>query len=118
MAKAQITTPDGISIKLEGTPAEISSFVENLKENAQAASSSKRGRSKTKTARPALTSLVESLIDGGFFKKPQGLASIRSALAEMGHHYPVTTLSGAMLTLVRRRELRRIKTNKVWTYVR
>jgi hypothetical protein len=118
MAKAQITTPQGISIKIEGTPAEIASVVDDLTEKARKEGSTKSGRAKSKTARPSLTTLIESLIDGGFFKKPRGLADVRNALAEMGHHYPVTTLSGAMLSQVRARQLRRIKSNKVWTYAR
>jgi hypothetical protein len=118
VAKAQITTPQGISVRIEGTPAEIASVVDDLRKKHRDDSSAKPTRANTKTARPTLTNLVESLIDGGFFKKPQGLAGIRSALAEMGHHYPVTTLSGAMLNLVRTRQLRRIKSNKVWTYAR
>jgi len=64
-----------------------------------------------------LVDLIASLVDGGFFKKPRDLASIRTALAEMGHHYPVTTLSPIMLRLVRKRNLRRIKEQKRWVYV-
>lgn len=74
-------------------------------------------RGKAKQGRVLLVDLLSSLIDGGFFKKPRDLASIKSALAEMGHHYPVTTLSPVMLRLVRRRSLRRIREQKRWMYV-
>jgi predicted transcriptional regulator len=62
-------------------------------------------------------SLIIDLIDGGFFKKPKGLSSIKSTLEEQGHYYPVTTLSPVVLRLVRKRQLRRIKDKKRWQYV-
>jgi hypothetical protein len=116
MAKAQITTPEGVSIKVEGTPDEIVNLIAELKKRDGTRTAT--GRSRSKLPRSSVTALVESLIDGGFFKKPRGLAEVKDALAEMGHHYPVTTLSGVMLKQVRRRNLRRLKTNKVWTYAR
>lgn len=116
MAKAQITTPDGFAIKIDGTPAEIVKLVADLKRQEEKEPNARRGKRKPQTT--SLTGLVESLIDGGFFKKPRGLAEVKDALAELGHHYPVTTLSGIMLNLTRARSLRRLKTNKVWTYAR
>lgn len=118
MAKAQVTTPSGVSVKVEGTPAEILTIVQDLeKEQAKEA----RPASKAKAARlwktrSALTDLISSLRDGGFFKTPRDLGTIKAALAQAGHHYPVTTLSGAMLTKVRSRELRRIKEKGRWLY--
>jgi len=61
--------------------------------------------------------LVSELIDGGFFKKPKELSAIKIALQEQGHFYPITTLSGVLLRLVRKRDLRRIKDKKRWLYV-
>src|SRR5437667_328199 len=74
------------------------------------------GRTRKTVQRVQLVDLVDSLIDGGFFKTPRDLAAVRAALAQMGHHYPITTLSGAMLRKVRRRELRRLKQDKRWVY--
>lgn len=113
MAKAQITTPDGMSIKIEGTPAEIAAMVADLK-----------GDQKSEIARPraskvqprSLIHLIEMLITNGFFSHPRALSDIKAALAEMGHHYPVTTLSPAMLRQVRKRNLRRLSENKRWVY--
>ena len=116
MAKAQITTPQGIHVKIEGTPAEITEVVHDLETKSKKAAPERR-RGKAKQGRVLLVDLIGSLIDGGFFKKPRDLGSIRTALAEMGHHYPVTTLSPSMLRLVRRRSLRRIKEQKRWVYV-
>ncbi len=115
MAKAQITTPEGINIKVEGTPKEISAIVEELKRRS-ADSGPGRRRGKGKSGRVLLVDLIGSLRDGGFFKKPKDLAGIKGALEEMGHHYPVTTLSPAMLKLVRKRNLRRLREKGRWLY--
>jgi hypothetical protein len=115
VAKAQIKTPKGISINVEGTPKEIAAIVEDLKKQSAAPQESGR-RAKSKPGRVLLVDLIGSLRDGGFFKKPKDLASIKGALAEMGHHYPVTTLSPVMLKLVRKREFRRIREKGRWLY--
>ncbi len=115
MAKAQITTPEGINIKIEGMPEEILAVIQDLKKKQKKEAASVKG-GKGKTSRVLLVDLISSLIDGGFFKKPRDLAAIKAALAEMGHHYPVTTLSGAMLRQVRKRSLRRLRENKRWLY--
>ena len=115
MAKAQITTPEGISIKMEGTPKEISAMVEDLKKQSTD-TEPRRRRAKGKSGRVLLVDLIGSLRDGGFFKKPKDLASIKGALEEMGHHYPVTTLSPVMLKLVRKRNLRRLREKGRWLY--
>ena len=118
MAKAQITTPNGISIKVDGTADEIAAVIAKLKGNESPAASPTREREmpRKKLERTQLVDLIDSLIDGGFFKKPRDLAAVKASLAEMGHHYPVTTLSGAMLRKVRSRNLRRLKQEKRWFY--
>src|ERR1700674_1926583 len=117
MVKAKITTPEGITITIDGTPKEIAAVVEDLKGKAGEAGQTRR-RAKAKSGPVLLVDLIASLKDGGFFKKPRDLASVKSALAEMGHHYPVTTLSPVMLRQVRRRNLRRIKEKGRWLYTR
>lgn len=117
MAKATITT-DGMQIKVEGTPEEITALVRDLNSRRGAGgSAAPPKRRKSSPARTSLADLLESMIDGGFFKKPRDLAGIKAALAEAGHHYPLTTLSPTMLRLVRRRSLRRMKEQKRWMYV-
>ena len=115
MPKAQITTPSGFNVKMEGTPAEILAVVEELKKEEVKQGGPRKAR-KLKTSRVLLTDLVGSLIDGGFFKKPRDLASIKAALAETGHHYPVTTLSQTMLREVRRGNLGRFRGQNRWLY--
>lgn len=110
MAKAEIKLPDGTTVKIDGTPDEITAVVERWQDKKKA-----RGPAGKRT-RVQLVDLIGNLIDGGFFKKPKDLASVKAALEELGHHYPVTSLSGTMLGQVRRRNLRRLKQNKRWMY--
>jgi hypothetical protein len=125
MAKANIKLPDGTTVSVEGSAEDISTFVQKLQGSTPAStptdaarpSKAKAARKVASSSRPSLVDLIDSLVDGGFFrKKPQDLAAVKGALEEMGHHYPVTTLSGAMLTQVRKRKLRRLKNDKRWVY--
>src|SRR5437588_12004066 len=107
MAKAQIITPEGITIKVDGTADEIAGRLSKVRSSVKVVRGGAAPGKRRKTVqRVQLVDLIASLIDGGFFKTPRDLAGVRSALGQMGHHYPITTLSGAMLRLVRRRELR------------
>jgi hypothetical protein len=115
MAKAQINFPDGTTVKLEGTPEEISAVVDRARK-AQHQTARPGARGKVKARPKQLVDHIANLIDGGFFKKPKDLAAVKGALEELGHHYPVTTLSPALLRQVRSRNLRRLKENKRWMY--
>jgi len=117
MAKAHVTTASGAKITVEGTPEEVAILVAQLEGKGKPPERRAKisgGRSRPK-ATP--TNLISDLIDGGFFKKPKELSAIKLALEEQGHYYPVTTLSPAVLRLVRKRQLRRIKDQKRWLYV-
>ena len=122
MAKASLTTKAGLKIMVEGTPEEVAALVQKLegegapaKKFASTAAAARPRKATTAKAGPA--SLIAELIDGGFFKTPQELGAIKTALQESGHYYPVTTLSPLMLRFVRSRQLRRIKDKKRWQYV-
>jgi hypothetical protein len=119
MAKATLTTKDGLKITVEGTPEEVASLVQKIEGGGRptnkAAAPARTKRAKTAKSGPA--DLIAGLIDGGFFKTPQELGAIRLALQEQGHYYPVTTLSPILLRLVRSRRIRRIKDKKRWQYV-
>ncbi len=118
MAKVQLKTKAGTTVTVEGTPDEVAALVERLegpapkKEPAAPRARQKEGSSEKATP----VNLISSLIDGGFFRKPKDLGSVKVALQELGHFYPVTTLSPAMLRFVRRRQLRRLRDNKRWMY--
>ncbi len=113
MAKAKITTKSGLVMQVDGTPAEIAAVLRDLKDERAAAPKRKRAVK----AGVQLPDLIGALVDGKFFNKPQDLAAVKTALGELGHHYPMTTLSGAMLRQVRRRNLRRMRQDKRWVYV-
>ena len=118
MAKAHITTGGGTKVTIEGTPEEVAALIKTFESGvATRAGRADKARSRKAGVKTGPVSLIAELIDGGFFKKPKELSAIKLALAEQGHHYPVTTLSPLLLRLVRKRELRRIKDEKRWLYV-
>jgi len=117
MAKALIKRPDGTTVSIEGTPQEIAELVGKVEAVTKSPPKSLSSRKvQPQRVKESLPDLLVSLIDGGFFKKPKDLAAVRTALAELGHVFPVTTLSPALLRVVRRRHLRRIKQDKRWFY--
>jgi hypothetical protein len=115
MAKAHITTKEGTLITVEGTPAEVAAIAEKLG-GATAPSLQKGSNRRQSKLKPTPMGLIGSLIDGNFFRKPKDLAAVKVALEEMGHFYPVTTLSPILLRLVRKHQLRRIKEKNRWFY--
>jgi len=121
MAKAHIVTRQGSKITIEGTPEEVAVLVAKLGEQTaqrpgKAAPAKRAVQNREKQQKATPVNLLGSLIDGGFFRKPKDLAAVKVAIEEMGHYYPITTLSPVLLRLVRWRELRRIKEKKRWLY--
>lgn len=121
MAKARLTTKTGTSIVIEGSAAEVAALVKQIEPEAAASrppsSTGAGSRRRRERSKATPINLISALIDGGFFrKKPKDLAAVKGALAEMGHVYPVTTLSPTLLRLVRSRQLRRLKEKKRWLY--
>ena len=101
MAEAKITTAEGIVVEVHGTPEEVSTVVERLSSGSGKVSSGRRrtkrsGKDQGGVGKVGIPDLVEVLRNDGFFKTPKGLGEIRTKFADMGHHYPLTTLSGAM----------------------
>jgi len=124
MAEAKITTADGVSVEVTGTPEEVSAVVERLRAGSAGGVPEKREAKKrrriqeTKTVgKVAISDLLATLKAEEFFKSPRGLGDVRQKLADMGHHYPLTTLSGAMQNQAKRRQLRRFKQDGKYVYV-
>ena len=132
MAHANIQTRNGTKITIKGSPKEISLIIRAMQENSSsvneetininrkkqsikklASSINKKNKSS-----PTATDLILNLKEEGFFNKAKGLIDIKGALETQGHIYPMSTLSGVVLPLVRKRELRRMKENKRWAYVK
>ena len=67
-----------------------------------------------------LTARILAIRSEGFFKTQRSLGEVRENLGSRGWHYPLTTLSGVMQALVRRRDLRRehvaAGSKQVWKY--
>lgn len=115
MAKAHITTPGGVNVKLDGTPEEIAAFLKEVENRGKSKASGPR-KAKVRTGKVTIPGLVEELKTEGFFKKPKALGDIRKRLAERGHNYPITTLSNPMREEVRKRRLRRFQEDGKYVY--
>lgn len=120
MAKAHIVTSEGTKVSIEGTPEEVAAVVARIENKSPPPNQKKTqpAEHREKKSKLGPQDHLSTLIDQGFFKKPQGLGAIKTALEEQGYFYAVTSLSSVVLRLVRKRELRRIKEKKLWKYVR
>jgi Sec7-like guanine-nucleotide exchange factor len=121
MAKATIKSKTGAVITVEGTEDEVSKILSSY-ERSNAVGHAKEAIARIKAAkretkkREGAGDLIVSLRESGFFNKPKTLAEIADILEEKGFLYPTTTLSGVVLGLVKKRELRRKKTDGKWVY--
>ena len=117
MAKASIARPDGTKIQIDGSPEEVAQLVRLIEGESSLKTARVRqpGR-QAATAKASLPDMLVSLAHDGFFKKPKDLTAVKGALAELGEVYPASTIAPALLRLVRRRRLRRIRQDKRWYY--
>ncbi len=124
MAKANLTLPGGAKVTIEGSADEVAALLNRFSgsESATSRSSTHRGAAvKGRATRKGIprgpTGYILQLRDEGFFKARRSLPDIQRKLEEQGHIYAQTSLSPALVRLVRVRELRRIKEKKNWAYV-
>jgi superfamily II DNA/RNA helicase len=117
MATAKITMPDGISVEVEGSPDEVAAVLADLKAKSPGFSNAKVSARSTRITKGQIPDLIDTLKSEEFFRTPRGLSDVQKKLAELGHHYPVTTLSGAMQVQSRTRNLRRFKQGARYVYV-
>lgn len=121
MAKATIKSKTGATITVEGTPEEVSNIVSTV-ENASVIGHAKGAIARAKAAkkkekkRGSAADLILGLREEGFFDKAKTLGEVVKALEERGYLYALTSLSGIVLTLVKKRELRRTKKAGKWVY--
>jgi hypothetical protein len=120
MARARIVGADGAEVNVEGTPSEIAALLKELKISARVVPSGAgpvdRKVRGLKTGRTTVPALLDELIGSKFFAKPKGMGDIQTRLADLGHHYPLTSLSGPLQWHVRRRKLRRFKADGKYVY--
>lgn len=119
MPKATITTKDGAKVVIEGSAEEVRELLGRLRTPAERAKVQRKGPSESKRGKhlPSMRDGILELKEEGFFNKPKGLADIKEKLASLGMIYPVTSLSGTVLSLVKRRALGRVKEKGRWCYV-
>lgn len=119
MAKALISMKDGATVTIEGSQDEVAELLARFNGQMVGANrpSQPSGRQQHQKSKSTPMGLILELIAEGFFREPKELGAVRLALKEKGHFYPATTLSPLMLRLVRRKDLRRLKDQKRWTYV-
>lgn len=121
MAKATIKSKSGAVITVEGSESEVASILTAYERTtvvgqAKEAIARSRAEKKNEKRREGAADIIVSLREAGFFDKSKGLAEISAALDEKGYLYPTTTLSGVVLGLVKRKELRRKKHEGRWVY--
>jgi hypothetical protein len=118
MANAKITMPGGVTVDVDGSADEISAVLENLRRiHGGLASPAPKTAAAVSKGRGEISRLIECLKSEDFFRTPRGLRDIQKKFAEVGHHYPLTTLSGAMISQSRNRALRRFKEDGKYVYV-
>jgi hypothetical protein len=121
MAKATIKSQSGAMITVTGTPEEVSKIIATYEQttvigNAKAVVARAKSAKKTEKKRDSASDLIIELKEEGFMEKPKSLGEIGMALEERGFLYPTTTLSGVVLGLLKRKELRRKKIDGKWVY--
>ena len=119
--RATVEMVSGAKVVVEGSDEDVVNVVarlERFRNGGRAARAATKVRPSTTKTKMTLPGLISEMISGGFFKEPRQLAVVKAALEQSGHFYPLTTLSPAMLRLVKARQLRRIKDGQGrWTYV-
>jgi hypothetical protein len=121
MAKATIKSKSGALITVEGSDTEVSSILASYERmsvvgQAKEAIARSRAGKKSEKKREGAADIIVSLRESGFFDKPKELSEVTAALEEKGYLYPTTTLSGVVLGLVKKKELRRKKSEGRWVY--
>ncbi|HKW28833.1 MAG TPA: hypothetical protein VJT54_05825 [Verrucomicrobiae bacterium] len=121
MAKAHITTKSGAQVIIEGDAAEVAKIVSQIDQPPhvsapkEADTTPRHKEAKQKKA-PTISDLVINLKREGFFDKPKSLGEIGAELEKSGYLYPATTLSGIVLSLLKKKELTRTQKDGKWVY--
>ncbi len=121
MAKATIKSETGAVITVEGSEAEVAAILGAYETTATVGKAKgeviRRTReNKARKKRVSAADVIDELKESGFFDKPKSLSEISGALEERAIMYPMTSLSGVVLGLVKRRALRRKKIEGKWAY--
>lgn len=114
--KAIIKMKDGVEVSIEGSPEEVAKTKELLSPKKQQLEKYGQRRMQKKSGP---ISLILGLKSEGFFEGPKTMMEVCKKLQEEGHYYPLSSLSPALIRLVKQRDLGRIKgKNKKWQWVK
>jgi len=121
MARTNIITKDGTKITIEGSPEEVAIILAKIKGANKSLGNLRQGKTQlaerfSVSQKATPINLIKFLIGEDFFKKPRKIGEIKKVLAEKGHLYPLSSLSPALLRLIRKRQIRRIKEKGIWLY--
>jgi uncharacterized small protein (DUF1192 family) len=121
MPKATIKSKSGAFITIDGSESEIAQIVSAFEQSQRVVQvrqrvSKMKVERKEQKKRQSAAELLIGLKEEGYFDKPKALGNITQALEEKGYLYPVTTLSGVVLSLVKNKHLRRKKVEGRWVY--
>jgi hypothetical protein len=70
----------------------------------------------THTAKGGPRTYLREMIAEGFFKKPKAITDVKVELENRGHHIPLTSLSGPLQSLCKKKELRRQRNDGRFVY--
>ena len=116
MIKATIELCDGTRVVVEGSPEEVAKTKELVVAQVNKdALTSRKSQSRSKTGP---IGLIKELKFEGFFDTPKVIGEIKQKLEEKGHYYALGSLSPALIRLLRRGEIGRLKQEGKWTWVR
>ena len=104
--------------EFEGDVNEIETAMDHFLETVKSKGIKVEGPKRKREFVSSLTSRIEELINEGFFNEPKILFEVVNKLAELGYHYPKTTLSPTLLQLVRQKTLRRLGEKGSYKYVK
>jgi hypothetical protein len=121
LPKATIKSKSGAVITIDGSESEIAKIVSAFEQSERVVQvrqrvSKMKVERKEQKKRQSAAELLIGLKEEGYFDKPKALGDITQALEEKGYLYPVTTLSGVVLSLVKNKHLRRKKVEGRWVY--
>ena len=121
MPRATVAMASGGTVTIEGTDDEIVALIARLEGSGRTprtAPARSLRSNPAKASKPTLPGLISEMVATGFFKEPKHLGAVKAELEQNGQFYPLTTLSPALLRLVRSKQLRRIKDSRGrWSYV-
>lgn len=118
MARATINLKSGSIATVEGDADEVARIVALLGGAEGRRSPAEARNAAHDRQRSGPSAMVDRLRDEGFFDRPKSLADIGRALEERGFLFPVTTLSGVVLGLLKKGRLHRKKIDGRWVYGR